>query len=224
MISKDEGDAFKLRLSGLIAESGGTKSDFARGIGESPQVVSKWLYANAKQRLPGANYIIKIADYFGVNLRWLITGEGPKRSVLGSDSEMIQIPEYNVTFGCGEHDEPTYDEIQEVQPVFYERSYLQKLGVKPQFCKRVRVQGDSMEPLIRDGDMVLIDCSGDPIVNNCVYAIAYDHTLKIKRLIKQFNRLIIKSENPAYPEEALSLEEAERVYIIGRVVERSGPI
>lgn len=224
MISKDAGEAFRLRLSGLIAESGGTKSDFARGIGESPQVVSKWLNVNALQRLPGANYIVKIADYFNVNLRWLITGEGPKRSVLGSDSEMIQIPEYNVTFGCGEHVEPTYDEIQEVQPVFYERSYLQKLGVKPQFCKRVRVQGDSMEPLIRDGDMILIDCSGDPIINNCVYAITYDHALKVKRLIKQFNRLIIKSENPAYPEETLSLEEAERVYIIGRVVERSGPL
>ena len=110
-------------------------------------------------------------------------------------------------------------------PALYRRDFFEKLGIKASHCKRVRVSGDSMEPLILDGDCILIDCSKvEKIENGAIYAIAYDHELMVKRLIKEFGRLIIKSVNPAYHDVVLEAEAANRVYIIGRVIERSGAL
>ena len=138
---------------------------------------------------------------------------------------MVEVPEYNVVFGCEETPEPSYEEVSGTVPALYRRDFFEKLGTKASHCKRVRVSGDSMEPLILDGDCILIDCSKiEKIENGAIYAIAYDHELMVKRLIKEFGKLIIKSENPAYHDVVLEAEAANRVYIIGRVIERSGAL
>ena len=159
MNSSEDSNAFRLRLSLAIAESGKTKAQIAREIGETSQLLNKWLNTD-QQRLPSANYVVKLAEVLKVNLLWLITGEGSRKSNL-------------------------------LSPV--------------------------------DGDCILIDCSKiEKIENGAIYAIAYDHELMVKRLIKEFGKLIIKSENPAYHDVVLEAEAANRVYIIGRVIERPG--
>lgn len=227
MNSSEDSNAFRLRLSLAIAESGKTKAQIAREIGETSQLLNKWLNTDQKHP-PSAYYVVKLAEVLKVNLLWLITGEGSKTSNLLAPvdgSAMVEVPEYNVVFGCGETPEPTYEEVSGTVPALYRRDFFEKLGIKASHCKRVRVSGDSMEPLILDGDCILIDCSKvEKIENGAIYAIAYDHELMVKRLIKEFGRLIIKSENPAYHDVVLEAEAANHVYIIGRVIERSGAL
>ena len=58
-----------------------------------------------------------------------------------------------------------------------------------------------------------------------IYALIYDDTLKVKRLIKDFNTLIIKSDNKDYPDITVSADEAnQKIFIVGKVIERSGVI
>jgi len=80
------------------------------------------------------------------------------------------------------------------------------------------VVGDSMHPFISDGDVVLVDLNeNDPamIVDGKAYAIREDHTVKVKRLVRQGGSLIIRSQNrQEYPD----YEAADDFHLIGRVI------
>lgn len=234
MISDEEGLAFRTRLRGLMHRDGLGYSEVGAAIGESPQLVFGWVNSRLLTRLPAANYVLKLADLFNVDFRWLITGEGtPSGSSISKvvikdldcpeqSTELIKIPEIKATF---DRDDRLSIEEEDKRAALYYADYLgEVLNVRAANCKRLVVSDDSMEPLICSGDSVLIDCNTDPIINNGVYVIAYDNRLILKRLIKQFNKLIIRSDNPIYPEEVLSLEESKTIHILGRVLERSGPI
>lgn len=223
-------ESFKLRLELALAKSQLSKAELARAIGETPQLINRWLnseYAN----LPASNYVSKVADALDVNLLWLVTGQGSMTSNIitcneqSSPNGFIPIPEYNVNFGAGDCEEPTYDEIQDSVTATYRKEFFDKRGINPKHCKRFHVKGNSMEPLINDGDCILVDCEPtNSIDNGSVYALVYDHSLKVKRLIKEFNQLIIKSDNKDYPDIILTANDLEQIYIIGKVIERSGAI
>lgn len=225
----DDFSGFRERLTGAFAESGMSKSDLARAIGESPQLLNRWMNSGQKT-LPAASYVARLASALRVNVLWLITGEGPRRSnlladVMAPESELVEIPEFEVTLGAGAEGEPTWEELQHIVPVAYPRAFFTSRGLNPAYCKIMKIHGDSMAPLILDGDKVLIDCEPvEQIHNNSVYAIAYDHQLMAKRLIKDFDRLIIKSINPDYPDLVLDSTDANRVRILGRILARSGTI
>lgn len=178
----------------------------------------------------------KIADALGVNVEWLVTGEGNmiKPNIISLDNAdsdklpagFVQIPEYKICFGAGEAEEPTYEEIQDCVPAYFRSSFFSDRGINPKNCKRFKVIGDSMIPLINDGDYITVDCTPkDYIENNQIYALVFDHSLRIKRLIKSFKTLTIRSDNQIYPDEVLTLEEAAQlIHIIGKVIERSGSV
>lgn len=178
----------------------------------------------------------KIADALGVNVEWLVTGEGNmiKPNIISLDNAdsdklpagFVQIPEYKICFGAGEAEEPTYEEIQDCVPAYFRSSFFSDRGINPKNCRRFKVIGDSMIPLINDGDYITVDCTPkDYIENNQIYALVFDHSLRIKRLIKSFKSLTIRSDNSIYPDEVLTLEEAaQMIHIIGKVIERSGSV
>lgn len=178
----------------------------------------------------------KIADALGVNVEWLVTGEGNmiKPNIISLDNAdsdklpagFVQIPEYKICFGAGEAEEPTYEEIQDCVPAYFRSSFFSDRGINPKNCKRFKVIGDSMIPLINSGDYITVDCTPqDYIENNQIYALVFDHSLRVKRLIKSFKTLTIRSDNPIYPDEVLTLEEAaQMIHIIGKVIERSGSV
>ena len=178
----------------------------------------------------------KIADALGVNVEWLVTGEGNmiKPNIISLDNAdsdklpagFVHIPEYKICFGAGEAEEPTYEEIQDCVPAYFRSTFFSDRGINPKYYRRFKVIGDSMIPLINDGDYITVDCTPkDYIENNQIYALVFDHSLRIKRLIKSFKSLTIRSDNPIYSDEVLTLEEAaQMIHIIGKVIERSGSV
>lgn len=178
----------------------------------------------------------KIADALGVNVEWLVTGEGSmiKPNIISLDDAdsdklpagFVQIPEYKICFGAGDAEEPTYEEIQDCVPAYFRSTFFSDRGINPKNCKRFKVIGDSMIPLINSGDYITVDCTPkDYIENNQIYALVFDHSLRVKRLVKSFKALTIRSDNPIYPDEVLTLEEAaQMIHIIGKVIERSGSV
>lgn len=222
---------FKDRLAIALSESKMKGNELASAIGVSPGTVSHW--RKGTRQLPKGDALLKMASVLNVSADWLVSGEGEKeaQNIIPLDKSeevsegFIQIPEYRVTFGCGDAPEPTYDEIEDTEKATYRLSYFVDRGINPKYCKRFRVIGDSMDPLIRAGDCILVDCANNQqIVDNSIYAIVYDHSLRVKRLIKTFKNLIIRSDNPTYKDEILTPEEANQIIIIGKVVERCGDV
>lgn len=60
------------RLKEIIADSGLNQEKFAKSVGVSQSVISKYLAG----RTLDADLIIKLKDVYNVNPTWLLTGEG----------------------------------------------------------------------------------------------------------------------------------------------------
>ncbi|AHF04082.1 hypothetical protein MARPU_09595 [Marichromatium purpuratum 984] len=107
--------------------------------------------------------------------------------------------------------------------------WARQTGVRPNNAVVVYAKGDSMEPSICDGDVLLIDIdtAGDDIRDGQVYAIRYGHELRVKRLFRRYDgSLILRSDNAGrYPEEIIPREDQNgQVHVIGRVVWRAGGV
>lgn len=83
----------------------------------------------------------------------------------------------------------------------------------------LRVKGDSMSPLILEGDLVLVRCQD--MVDNGTYAVVIidNEDGVVKKIYMSKGRIELKSENPYYPPRIFEGEECARVRIFGKVVE-----
>ena len=82
----------------------------------------------------------------------------------------------------------------------------------------IKTRGNSMNPEIQDGDMVLIEhYSGEQIIDNAIYLFMYENEVFIKRLSKNINEIIITSDNKDYPQIILKNEKINNLNIIGKV-------
>lgn len=85
----------------------------------------------------------------------------------------------------------------------------------------MRVAGDSMQPEILDGDVVLLDQSKKDIIPGRIFAVGFDDAIYLKRIDKQPGKVILKSVNEeAYPPIELDIrgDMAEYFRVIGKVV------
>ena len=85
----------------------------------------------------------------------------------------------------------------------------------PEYMTAIRAFGDSMEPTITDGSVVLIDEGRRQFVKNKVYYLRYNGQMYIKRLVDAGGQLGIASDNDA---NVLLVSDADDFEIIGRCI------
>lgn len=219
----------KDRLALALQKSGKTKIDLARFCGVSHPSVTNWF--NGKTKELAASNAIKASIFLGVSTEWLTTGKGNMTAgqVDAHYSEddippgFVEIPEYRVTFGCGTRFGPTFEEVTEAKRAIYRQEWFAEHGTKNKYCKRFKINGDSMAPILFDGDSILCDCSPQQIVSGKIYAFCFGETWRVKRLFTKLNGgLIVHSENPSEKDEEITPEEMSQFSLIGRVIDRSG--
>ena len=66
-----DSNSFRMRLDFALTQSGLSKADLARAIGETPQLINKWTNSEYKN-LPVANYIAKVSKALKINMIWLL--------------------------------------------------------------------------------------------------------------------------------------------------------
>lgn len=138
--------------------------------------------------------------------------------------DVVLVPEWRIEFAAGNGRQAVFEIVEETEPANYRLSWFQKERINPAHVRRVRVTGDSQEPFLYDGDVVLINLDETQVVDAKLYAIRYDDDLRIKFLFKKLDgTLILRSVNAAYPDEEVSPDLAnEHISIIGRVRDKSG--
>jgi len=86
-------------------------------------------------------------------------------------------------------------------------------------CAVFRVAGDSMFPIIQDGDVVLVDMSqNDPLMvrDGKIYAFSEGDFIKVKRLVRQGSELWAISDNKAVSPDCII--DMSIFSLIGRVI------
>ena len=78
----------------------------------------------------------------------------------------------------------------------------------------VYVSGDSMEPMLRRGDMVFCDTCG--YEGEGIYVIQSGGETYVRRVYKDLGKYVIKADNPLYPQKIEPLESAS-IKVVGRV-------
>lgn len=97
--------------------------------------------------------------------------------------------------------------------------WLREQGLDPAQLSAIRVEGDSMEGTLRDGDEILVDRTPRPLRDG-IHVVRAGDALLVKRLdTAQPGKVVLVSDNPAYRPIELSPDE---VQVIGRVVWKSG--
>ncbi len=98
----------------------------------------------------------------------------------------------------------------------FHRSFLRDEGISPKNSVLMLVRGDSMEPLLRDGDTILIDQNENIPVDGQIFVVGLDDELMVKRLQKTATGWNICSLNPGYSPIAIESEQ-ENFRVYGRV-------
>ena len=97
--------------------------------------------------------------------------------------------------------------------------WLREQGLDPAQLSAIRVEGDSMEATLRDGDEILVDRTPRPWRDG-IHVVRSGDALLVKRLDTGRPGVVaLVSDNPAYRTLELAHDE---VQVIGRVVWKSG--
>lgn len=165
--------------------------------------------SRAKQRdtVP-ESWIFRICQAFDLDSGWLRQG-------VHNAPGLHLVPKVQARLGAGGG---SYAVDSEPEGQFaFRRDWLRQKG-NPEHMVLMEVIGDSMEPVIREGDTVLIDRSQQEVYSGGVYALGVEDTILVKRLEKHPYKLALLSANTAYVPIYLKGEEINSVRIIGRVV------
>ena len=85
----------------------------------------------------------------------------------------------------------------------------------------INAVGDSMSPFINDKDRLIVEhWSNEQIKDNQVYVFCYKDEIFIKRLIKNIDEIIVKSDNPdpIYRARYIEKDDLNNIIIIGQIV------
>lgn len=208
---------FYTNIQTLCASRGISISALAKALGLSSGLPSFWKNGS----VPKAPTLQKIADYFGVTVNDLLTDTptpsklhrepGEKIAVLASVGAGIPL-EAICTF---DQDDPdSWEEISKLDAARGEYFAL-------------RIRGNSMEPLIRYGEIVIVRRQDEYNDGDIVVALVDGNEGVCKLLEYRDNGgLCLRSLNPEYPPMIYTREQIETlpVRIMGRCVERRGKL
>lgn len=170
------------RIKSVIADSGLTSNAFALKVGMNSSNLSRKL--NGKVPITSRDYRL-ICDSIGVNKDWLETGTGDKyigEPLNGKETmqPMLGVPFYDVEFALG-YDE-MYNDTPNVPTKFISIPGYEKADF---WC---RASGDSMKPLISNGDIIALKVIPDWtkfLPMNEIYAIMTKNDLRTVKVIRR---------------------------------------
>lgn len=207
----------KERLKFLRKSLGLTQTEFGEKIGLSLRGIVKWEKGESK---PQQSTIKALVSTFNVNPDWLLNGTGEmfiNDVNQQTETGIISIPYYpEVSAAAGSgvlvYDESTVKHLQISSAII-------NISTGDNVCL-INATGNSMQPVIDDRDLLLVDLTHKDFIDEGIYVIRLDNTLLVKRLQKIPNGVILISDNPQYAPITLNSDNFNEndAAIIGKVI------
>ncbi len=226
------------RLQRALAERPDvSKADLARACGIKQPSVSDWFNGKTK-RLSGSN-LLEAARRLRVRPEWLATGMGPMHDdaiekdagiphVEPSEDDFELVPQLDISASCG--DGKFAEHVVVRGGLAFKKSFMRQFGISETNSRIIYAQGQSMEPTIGDGRVVLINLTDTVPQDGKVFLICdQDGALILKRLVREYDPTVqatiwkTRSDNPdkrQYPDKILP--DDPRVKIVGRAIWHDG--
>ena len=204
------------RLSELRKQKGLKQGDLAAFLGVAQSTLSGW--ENGKFEIDDKN-IIKLADFFGVSVDYLLGREVSANSPWNENGidmaprkKGIKIPVLGrVVAGVP---------VEAVQDVIDYEEIDEEMAKTGEFFA-LQIKGDSMEPRIKSGDVVIVRKQDIVDSGDVAIVMVNGDDATCKKFVKHKNGVSLVSMNPAYTPMFYTMDEVESlpVRILGRVME-----
>jgi len=211
-----------------------TDTDLAEFFGVKPQTISTW----RKRKTIPYDLLIAFCEKEDWPIGWLIAGQIPTKHIVtangqrvltiskepgiynqaspercvSSEYELIPLVRGHISAGRG-----TLPENEIDMRVAFRKDWLKRKG-SPNMMALIRVKGDSMEPTLHDGDIVLVNMEKKHIdAQGGIYAIAINDEIMIKRLQPLYPEKKIKiiSDNQKYDS---IIADPDQIKVNGKVI------
>jgi phage repressor protein C with HTH and peptisase S24 domain len=216
-------DGMKERFASIRKEQKLNVKEFAESLDMEPTTVSS---IESGKREPSKEVLLNLAIKYAYSLNWIFTGVGEKRlgkalvpaqahrplkiyhpSALPEGSFVVPLLDQSLSAGPG----AALPEADEARALIRVPGYLAQYGEN---IAALTVDGDSMEPTLHRGDMVVCDSLGWS--GEGVYAVRMGGSGFVKRITKAPGKVVVLSDNPKYPPRE-EPEGSEDFQVIGRV-------
>ena len=207
------------RLRAERKRLGYKQEDFAQKGGVAVQTLRKY---ESDARRPDADYLAGIADA-GADVSYIITGqredEGPVNMIREEATEYAAIPLVDVRAAAGSG--AIVDSEYVVDVLHFKHEWINhELHAVASDLRLLFVEGESMEPGLRAGDIILVNVRDQHAQRDGIYVLRLEDALLVKRLQRlPGGKLRVSSDNSAYESFELTLPfNNDDAAIIGRVV------
>jgi phage repressor protein C with HTH and peptisase S24 domain len=189
----------------------------------------------------GTTYVATLAASLGVSALWLETGKGqmapgaferlPLLGVLAEEFKRVH---------AADQDDPTMTQIRrvkikvqagitgfQVEPEHYDgetqgvpTKWMLKEGLSKDALVSTTVRGESMEPALYDGDVIVVNTRDTQLVSGAVYVINYEGEAVVKRMLRDAGQWWLTSDNSDQRKYHRQLCKGAECIVIGRVVRK----
>lgn len=196
-----------------LASRMGRRADLLKRITDNPDAVkSKFYKFLNKQSVPQGDTLVEWLDKLGFTI------VPPDEKM----DEYIMVPKVSAVAGAGAS---LQTEGRVTGLYAFRREFFEREKISTKNPAMMLVEGDSMEPFIRQGDTILIDQTENTLRNNEIFVARIDEELMVKRAIKIPRGWRLCSLNPERPDidildgdESIDFQVYGRVRWFGRVV------
>ena len=197
------------RLKEIRKEHKKSQDELAKLLGVTQATLSGW--ENEKYEIDNKS-LIKCAEILNVSVDYLL-GRSDERTA--SSPNAIKIPVLgNVAAGLP---------ISAVENILDYEEISEDMARTGEFFG-LRIKGNSMEPRIKEGDVVIVRQQDDVESGQVAIVLINGDDATCKKFVKHDNGISLVSYNPSHPPMFFTPEEIETkpIRIIGRVVELRG--
>jgi phage repressor protein C with HTH and peptisase S24 domain len=211
----------RARLLELSQIRGVSLSALSDLLGRNPSYLQQFIRKGSPRKLEEQDRAT-LARFFGVaeeELRDAQENSYVEPRIPRESGEWMDVPRLDLGASAGPGrvagDEAAFDAFR------FSRRWLAEQGLERAQLSALRVEGDSMEPVLNDGDEILVDRAPRPFRDG-IHVVRLGDTLMVKRVANAGpGRVALLSQNFAYPPVEVAADE---VVIIGRVVWKGGRV
>ena len=210
MTEEEQRRIFSKNLNYYMSNSGKQQKEIAVDLGISPTTFNTWCVGKI---MPRMGKVQAIADYFNIGKSDLIDD---KSNLIGKRTKKGIVINVLGRVAAG-------IPIEAIEDIIDTEEISEELAKTGDFFG-LQIHGDSMEPRMCEGDIVIVRKQEDAESGDIVIAMVNGDDATCKRLRKYRDGIELISNNPAYKPMFFSNREiAEKpVKIIGKVVELRG--
>lgn len=180
------------------------QSMLADSLGITRQTVSNRIKNESQLTV---SELLKIEKYFNIKIL---------NDNSDLDKNITYIDYYNDVFASCGNGNIVFSEEKTKMPI---AMFLIENFSKQKTYSMINATGNSMSPTIENGDKLIVEhWSGDQIQDNKVYVFCFNNEFFVKRLSKNLDEIIIKSDNPEYRIRTISGNTLNELLLIGKIV------